>query len=63
MEGIEKTNKKGYTGHFVECNTRQRGALPSVKAIALGKEGTPGHWESFFAECYGPGTRQRSKLC
>jgi hypothetical protein len=44
MEGIAKTNKKGYTGHFAECNTRQRGALPSVKAITLDKEGTPGHW-------------------
>jgi hypothetical protein len=30
LDGIAKTNKKGYTGHFVECNTRQRGTLPSV---------------------------------
>jgi hypothetical protein len=43
LDGIEKTNKKVYTGHFVECNTRQRGALPSVRAIALDREATPGH--------------------
>ena len=24
LDGIEKTNKKVYTGHFAECNTRQR---------------------------------------
>jgi hypothetical protein len=36
--------KKGYSGHFAECNTRQRGTLPSAKVRALGKEGTPGHW-------------------
>jgi hypothetical protein len=43
LNEIAKTNKKGYSGHFAECNTRQRGTLPSVKVIALGKEGTPGH--------------------
>jgi hypothetical protein len=31
-----------YTGHFAECDTRQRGALPSVRGIALGKEPRPG---------------------
>jgi hypothetical protein len=51
------------TGHFVECNTRQRGALPSVRTIALGKEPRPGHRYRFFAECNGSGTRQRSTLC
>ena len=30
VDGIQKTNKKVYTGHFAECNTRQRGSLPSV---------------------------------
>jgi hypothetical protein len=44
LDGIAKTNKKVYTGHFAECNTRQRGSLPSVMVIALDKEGTPGHW-------------------
>jgi hypothetical protein len=60
LDGIEKTNKKLYTGHFVECYTRQRGALPSVRAVALGKEPIPSHWYSFFAECCGPSTRQRT---
>jgi hypothetical protein len=44
LDGIAKTNKKGYTGHFVECNTRQRSILPSVEVIALDKQGTPEHW-------------------
>jgi hypothetical protein len=51
------------TGHFAECNTRQRGALPSVSTIALDKEPRPGHQYRFFAECNGSGTRQRSTLC
>jgi hypothetical protein len=51
------------TGHFVECDTRQRGTLPSVRTIALGKEPRPGHRYRFFAECSGSGTRQRSTLC
>jgi hypothetical protein len=38
MDGIVKTNKMGYSGHFAECNTRQRSTLPSVKVISLGKE-------------------------
>jgi hypothetical protein len=59
----KKQIKKVYTGHFAECDTRQRGALPSVKAIALSKEPRPGHWYRFFAECTGSGTRQRSTLC
>jgi hypothetical protein len=63
LDGIEKKIKKVCTGHFAECYTRQRGALPSVRAIALGKEPIPGHRYSFFAECGGPGTRQRGALC
>jgi hypothetical protein len=59
----KKTNKKVYTGHFAECDTRQRGALPSVRAITLGKEPRPEHRYRFFAECNGSGTRQRSTLC
>jgi hypothetical protein len=55
--------KKVPTGHFVECNTRQRGSLSSVKAIALGKEPRPGHRYRFFAECNVPDTRQRGTLC
>jgi hypothetical protein len=31
----KKQIKKVYTGHFAECNTRQRGALPSVRVITL----------------------------
>jgi hypothetical protein len=38
VDGIQKKIKKVYTGHFAECNTRQRGALPSVRVITLGKE-------------------------
>jgi hypothetical protein len=63
LDGIGKTNKKVCTGHFAECYTRQRGALPSVRAIALGKEPRPGHRYRFFAECSGSGTQQRSSLC
>jgi hypothetical protein len=43
LDGIEKTNKNVYIGHFVECYTRQRGDLPSVRAIALDREPTPRH--------------------
>jgi hypothetical protein len=63
LDGIENTNKKVYTGHFAECYTRQRGALPSVRAIALGREAKPRHRYSFFTECCGPRTRQRGTLC
>jgi hypothetical protein len=51
------------TGHFAKCDTRQRGALPSVRTIALSKEPRPGHRYRFFAECSGSSTRQRSTLC
>jgi hypothetical protein len=51
------------TGHFAECDTRQRGTLPSVRTIALDKEPRPGHRYRFFAECSGSDTRQRSMLC
>jgi hypothetical protein len=37
--------------------------LPSVRTISLGKEPRPGHQYRFFAECSGPGTRQRGTLC
>jgi hypothetical protein len=52
-----------YTGHFAECYTRQRGALTSVRGMALGKEPRPGHRYRFFAECSGSDTRQRTTLC
>jgi hypothetical protein len=51
------------TGHFAECDTRQRVVLPSVRTIALGKEPRPGHRYRFFAECSGSDTRQRTTLC
>jgi hypothetical protein len=51
------------TGHFAECDTRQRGALPSVRTIALSKEPRPGHRYRFFAECSSSGTRQSVVLC
>jgi hypothetical protein len=63
LDRIGKTNKKMCTGHFAECDTRQRGALLSVRVITLGKVPIPGHRYSFFAECRGPGTRQRDMLC
>jgi hypothetical protein len=53
----KKQIKKVYTGHFAECDTRQRGALPSVRVITLGKEPRHGHWYRFFAECNVCGTR------
>jgi hypothetical protein len=59
----KKQIKKVPTGHFVECNTRQRGALPSVRVITLGKEQRPRHRYRFFAECNISGTRQRGTLC
>jgi hypothetical protein len=63
VDGIQKTNKKVYTGHFAECYTRQRGSLPSVWVITLDKEHRPGHRLRFFTECYVAGTRQRGRLC
>jgi hypothetical protein len=62
LDGIGKQIKKVCTGHFAECNTRQRGALPSVRTITLDKELRPGHRYRFFADCIGPGTRQRETL-
>jgi hypothetical protein len=59
----KKQIKKVYTGHFAECNTWQRGALPSVRVITLGKEPKPGHRFRYFAECYVAGTRQRGRFC
>jgi hypothetical protein len=59
----KKQIKKVYTGHSAECDTRQRGALPSVRVITLGKEPRPRHRYRFFAECNVYGTRQRSMLC
>jgi hypothetical protein len=63
VDEIQKQIKKVHTGHFAECNTRQRGSLPSVKTIALGKEPRPGHRYRFFAECNVSDTRQRGTLC
>jgi hypothetical protein len=37
---IAKTNKKGHSDHFAECNTRQK---VSAMTIALSKEGTHGN--------------------
>jgi hypothetical protein len=59
----KKQIKKIHTSHFAECNTRQRGALASVRVITLGKEQRPGHRFRDFAECYVAGTRQRGTLC
>jgi hypothetical protein len=59
----KKQIKKVHTSHSAECNTRQRGALPSVRVITLVKEQKPGHRFRDFAECYVAGTRQRGTLC
>jgi hypothetical protein len=59
----KKQLKKMPTGHFAECYTRQRGSLPSVRAIALGKEPRPGHRYRYFVEYNVAGTRQRGTLC
>jgi hypothetical protein len=55
----QKQIKKGHPGHFAECNTRQRVALPSAMTLALGKEGNLGTGKAIFAECCCQGTRQR----
>jgi hypothetical protein len=55
----QKQIKKGLPGHFAECNTRQRVALPSAMTMTLGKEGNLGTGKAIFAECCGQGTRQR----
>jgi hypothetical protein len=47
----QKQIKKGLPGHFAECNTRQRVALPSAMTMALGKEGNLGTGKAIFAEC------------
>jgi hypothetical protein len=47
----QKQIKKGLPGHFAECNTRQRVALPSAMTLALGKEGNLGTGKAIFAEC------------
>jgi hypothetical protein len=39
----QKQIKKGHPGHFAECYTRQRVALPSAMTMALGKERKPGN--------------------
>jgi hypothetical protein len=52
VDGIQEQIKKVHVGHFAECNTRQRGALPSVRVITLDKEQKPGHRFRDFAECY-----------
>jgi len=36
---------------FAECCTQQIGYLPSVFAIALGKEAIQYTWDQMFAEC------------
>jgi hypothetical protein len=51
LDGTAKTNKKGHPGHFAECNTRQRVALPSAMTMALDKEGNLGIGKAIFAEC------------
>jgi hypothetical protein len=63
LDGIEKTNKKRCVLVTFLSVTRQRGGLPSVRTIALGKEPRPRHRYSFFVECGCPGTRQRGTLC
>jgi hypothetical protein len=51
--------------YFVEClvwHSTKRASLPSARAITLGKEPIPVPRSWFFAECYGPDTRQRASL-
>jgi hypothetical protein len=47
----QKQIKKGLPGHFAECNTWQRVALPSAMTMALDKEGNLGTDKAIFAEC------------
>ena len=59
LDGIGKTNTKDVYWSL----GRVLGALPSVRAIALGKELRPRHRYRFFAECSGSDARQRTTLC
>jgi hypothetical protein len=73
LDGIEKTNKKVYTGHFAECkghSTRQRSnTWASVKLLYrvlwpwhLAKKLTKGPAGRPFAECRLVDTRQRGNF-
>jgi hypothetical protein len=51
--------------YFAEClvwHSAKRASLPSARAITLGKEPIPVPRSWFFAECYGPDTRQSTTL-
>jgi hypothetical protein len=51
--------------YFVECfvwHSAKRASLPSVRVTTLGKEPIPVATSWFFAECYGPDTRQSTSL-
>ena len=47
------SKKKGGIGRFVECNTRQREALLSVKTKHSAKRPISIILRTFFAECFG----------
>ena len=54
-----------FVSFFVECSRRHSAklaSLPSARATTLSKETLPVLRCSFFAECYGPDTRQTPSL-
>jgi hypothetical protein len=54
-----------FVSFFIECSGRHSAKLASllsVRATRLGKKALPVPRCSFFAECYGPDTRQRTSL-
>ena len=55
LRGVRYTgqiSKKGGIGHFAECNTRQRDALPSVEPKHSAKKPISVILGTFFAECF-----------
>ena len=55
LRGVRYTgqiSKKGGTGRFAECNTRQSEALPSVKPKHSAKRPISVILGTFFAECF-----------
>jgi hypothetical protein len=62
----QRIHQRGpHVRYFAEClvwHSAKRASLSSVKAITLGKEPIPVPRSWFFAECYGPDTRQSTSL-
>jgi hypothetical protein len=63
--GKEPAREDPHVRFFAEClvwHSAKRVSLPSARDITLGKEPIPVPRSWFFAECYGPDTRQSTSL-